>query len=227
MVRHWNLGFIVNFNLSFSKHISSLSSTCHYHIRDLRRIRHTLDFTTAATIATSLVHSRPDCFNSLYHGLPLTQIKRIQQIQNALAALLLNIPTLLPQLHWIKIEQRIHNKIISITNNLHSSQAQYLHKLNVKPTGKTRSSAYLCLSLPPLTSKLKFSNSSFRISAPHLWNSLPPNLRTYAPVSDKTITNITNITRSSVSPTFKLLYLYRIVFFHTLKPTSSPFHFPP
>ena len=42
-----NLGFIFDSTLSFSKQISSLSSACHCHIRDLRRIRHTLDFTTA------------------------------------------------------------------------------------------------------------------------------------------------------------------------------------
>ena len=68
-----NLGSIFDSTLSFSKQISSLSSACH-HIRDLRRIRHTLDSTTATTIATSLVHSRIDYCNSLYHGLPITHI---------------------------------------------------------------------------------------------------------------------------------------------------------
>ena len=80
-----NLGFIFDSTLSFSKQISSLSSACYYHIRDLRRIRHTLDFTTATTIATPLVHSRLDYCNSLYHSLPITQIKRLQHIQNRLA----------------------------------------------------------------------------------------------------------------------------------------------
>ena len=59
-----NIGFIFDSTLSFSKQISSLSSACHYHIRDLRRIRHTLDSTTATTIATALVHSRLDYCNS-------------------------------------------------------------------------------------------------------------------------------------------------------------------
>ena len=77
-----NLGFIFDSTLSFSKQISSLSSACHYHIRDLRRIRHTLDSTTATTIATALVHLRLDYCNSLYHGLPITQIKRLQHMQN-------------------------------------------------------------------------------------------------------------------------------------------------
>ena len=59
-----NRGFIFDSTLSFSKQISSFSSACHYHIHDLRRIRHTLDFTTATTIATALVHLRLDYCNS-------------------------------------------------------------------------------------------------------------------------------------------------------------------
>ena len=36
-----NLGFIFDSTFTFSKQFSSLSSACNYHIRDLRRIRHT------------------------------------------------------------------------------------------------------------------------------------------------------------------------------------------
>ena len=131
-------------------------------------------------------------------------------------------------LHLLKIKQRIHYKMISITNNLlHSSDPQYLHKLiNVTPSGKTRSSEYLCVLLPPLTSKLKFSNCSFRISATHLWNSLPPNLRTYAPVSDETIINITSINCLSVSATFKSLSLSRNRFISHLKTYLFSLSFP-
>ena len=167
-------------------------------------------------------------------------MKCLQQIQNALARIVTHtlkiFPTLLPHLnplHWLKIEQRIDYKIISITHNLlHSSQPQYINKfINVKPSGKTCSSENLCISFLPLTSKLKYSNHSFRISAPHLWNSLPPNLRIYAPVSDETITNITH---SSVSPTFKPIslsknshlktYLFSLSF--PIIPFSAVFHFP-
>ena len=115
-----NLGFIFDSTLSFSKQISSLSSACHYHIRDLRRIRHTLDSTTATIIATALVHSRLDHCNSLYHGLPITQIRRLQHIQNGLARAVTRTPKhshispVLKSLHWLKVEERIQDKIISI-----------------------------------------------------------------------------------------------------------------
>jgi len=91
---------------------------------DLRRIRSPLDFETAHTIATSLVHSNLDYCNSLYYNLPHTQIGRLQVIQNALAKAVSNTPKfvhiipILKTLQWLKIKQRMEYKIIS---NLHST----------------------------------------------------------------------------------------------------------
>ena len=62
-----NLGFIVDSHLTFSDQISSVSPSCFYHIRDLRRIHSVLDFDMARTIGTSLEHSRLDYCNSLYY----------------------------------------------------------------------------------------------------------------------------------------------------------------
>ena len=80
-----NLGFVFDSSFCFSQQIFKLSSSCHYHIRDLRRIRNSLDHKPAATIATSLVHSRLDHCNSVYYYRPAFQLHRFQLIQNALA----------------------------------------------------------------------------------------------------------------------------------------------
>ena len=55
-----NLGFIFDEHLTFSDQISALSKSCYSHIRELRCIRPYLDFKTANTIATSIVHSKLD-----------------------------------------------------------------------------------------------------------------------------------------------------------------------
>ena len=80
-----NLGFTFDTHLSYHNQISALSKACFYHIRDLRRIRQYLSISTAANIATSLVHSKLDYCNSLYLNLPQTELNRLQHIQNALA----------------------------------------------------------------------------------------------------------------------------------------------
>jgi len=53
-----NLGVIYDSTLLMSDHISSVSKSCFLFLCNLRRIRNTLDFSTAYTIATSLIHSK-------------------------------------------------------------------------------------------------------------------------------------------------------------------------
>src|ERR1700733_5174853 len=182
-----NLGVTFDPHLSFSNHISNLSRTCFLHIRDLRRIRPMLDFKTASTIATSIVHSKLDYCNSLFLNLERTQLNRLQLIQNSLARAVTRTPRhhhitpILKSLHWLKIPQRIHFKVLSLTyNSLQYSQPKYLRDLFIiQPTRSTRSSSYLTLSLPPVTSRLKFSNRAISYTAPRLWNALPSELRKF------------------------------------------------
>jgi len=80
-----NLGVIFDSTLSMSNHISAVSKTCFFSIRDLRRIRNTLDSSTAKTIATSLIHSKVDYCNSLFLNLPKCELDRLQLILNSTA----------------------------------------------------------------------------------------------------------------------------------------------
>src|SRR6218665_479990 len=61
-----NLGVIFDKNLTFADHITKLFQICYMHIRDLRRLRPVLDYKTACTIATSIVHSKLNYCNSLF-----------------------------------------------------------------------------------------------------------------------------------------------------------------
>jgi len=100
-----NLVLIFDEHLTFSDQISAFSKSCYYHIRELRRVRTYLDFKTASTIATSDVHSKLDCCNSLYHNLPNYQLNRLQQIQNSLARAVVKAPK---SSHITSILQRTH-----------------------------------------------------------------------------------------------------------------------
>ena len=184
-----NLGITFDCNLSYKQHIRSLSKSCFYHIRDLRRIRSTLDFDTARTIATSLVHSKLDYCNSLYYNLPVTQINKLQLIQNSLARAVTNTPKfshitpILKSLHWLKIQQRIEYKITSLTYTaLQHSEPRYLaDKLHQRTPGSTCSSSLVTLQTPLV--KLQTGKRAFSYAAPYLWNSLPSTLRQPANLS--------------------------------------------
>ena len=124
-----NLGFIFDSDMSFSEQINSVSKSCHFHIRDIRRIRHLLPLSAATALANSLVSSKLDYCNSLYSG--ISNLNKLQRIQNSLARVITNTskyqhttPTL-KKLHWFPIKQRIDYKLClshtkhSQINNLH------------------------------------------------------------------------------------------------------------
>ena len=144
-------------SLSFSKLISFVSSSFHLHIRDLRRIRYTIDFNTAYNIATFLVQSRSYYFNHcITHFPPPTQTPPANP--NALFRAITrtskhsHITPVLKSLHYLKIEQGIIlQNHISITHNLfHKSEPNHLRNLiNIKSTGKTRFSDNLSFTSIP------------------------------------------------------------------------------
>ena len=115
-----NLGFIFDSHLTFCDHISSLSKSWYYHIRELRCICPYLDFKTASTIATS-VHSKLDYCISLYYKLQPSKIsnKSPSIIQNFLARAVVKAPkfchvtSILKSLYWLKINERIKYKPLS------------------------------------------------------------------------------------------------------------------
>jgi hypothetical protein len=117
-----NLGIIFDSSLTMSDHISSVSKSCFLSIRDLRRIRSTLDFATAKTITTSLIHTKVDyCNYFLFLHLFRSQLDRLQLVLNSAARAVSRTPhcthisPVLESLHWLKIDQCIQYKILSIT----------------------------------------------------------------------------------------------------------------
>ena len=156
-----------------------MSKSCLYHIRDLRRIRNTIDRTTACTIATSLVHSK-DCCNPLLLNLPSTQTHRLQLVLNSAARTVTKTPKfhhitpILESLHWLNINQRIQYKVLFLTyKTLSSSRPAYLHSLvTLNHARSTRSSSN--------PSHLQITKRSFFHTAPAMWNRLPHELRQLA-----------------------------------------------
>ena len=55
-----SLGPIIDRRLTFESHITGVVKSCNYHLRALQHIRHLLPFSTAQTLACSLILSRLD-----------------------------------------------------------------------------------------------------------------------------------------------------------------------
>ena len=224
-----NLGVIFDSNLSFNDHISYISKSCFSHIRDLRRIRNTLDHTTASTIATSLLHSKLDYCNSLFLNVNTQQLNRLQLILNSAARAVTKTPKFhhitphLKSLHWLKITERIQYKIISLTyKSLQFNQPSSISSLlSVQKARSTRSSAVVTLLRPSNTSRLKVTDRSFYYQAPALWNSLPKELRSYSLASSPHVSpseSSQSSTLLSLSPTLFHKKLKTHLFLHSYPP---------
>jgi hypothetical protein len=98
------LGVILHSKISFTKHISAISKSCLYHIRNFKRLRSTTDQPTAHIIATALIHLKLDYCNSLLLNLPASHLNRLQLVPNsaARASKFGHISPILQDLHWLK-----------------------------------------------------------------------------------------------------------------------------
>jgi len=124
-----------------------------------------------------------DYCNSLYYNLPYSQLNRLQQIQNCLARAVVKAPKfthttlILRSLQWLKINQHMEYKILSITYKVLTTDAQpgYLQNLMSLESAciETRSSSFVTLSRPSSSSSFKITDRSFRFASPCLWNKLP------------------------------------------------------
>ena len=87
-----NLGVFFDSGLNFRQHISQVSSSCFYYIRDLKRIRKSLPLALAKQIAVALVTSKLDYCDSLLHEIPAKDLHKLQRVQNCLARVVTKAP---------------------------------------------------------------------------------------------------------------------------------------
>ena len=80
-----NLGVWFDSDFSFTKHVKTVCKLCFIQMRDLRQIRQYLTRDAALTAANALVGSRLDYCNSLFRGLSVANLPKLQCIQNSLA----------------------------------------------------------------------------------------------------------------------------------------------
>jgi hypothetical protein len=155
-----------------SDHVSSVINSC---------LRPFLDQTTACNIATALIHSKLDYFNSLFLNLPANQLDSLQLVLHSATRAVTNtsefrhITPTLKSLHWLKITERIHYKSLTITYKcLRSDKPAYLRNLlTIQSISTSRSSSVITLKRAYNPSRLKVSSRLFYHSAPSLWNTLP------------------------------------------------------
>ena len=123
---------------------------------------------------------------TLFYGLPESDLKRLQRIQNLNAKMILrgsrydSTIASLQELHWLPVKIRIQFKLVTLVFKFLNNQALgYLQTLltvrKVRP-GLRAANSKMLLNVPLMTQQT-FLNKSFAVSGPTLWNQLPQQIR--------------------------------------------------
>ena len=175
-----NLGVTFDQTMSMQPHVNSISSSCHYQLRNIRCIRKYIDIPDCKKIVHALVTSRLDYANVLLYGLPAKTTNALQRVQNCAARLIMrsgrrdHMTPVLRELHWLPLELRVNYKVLMYTYKaMHNMAPSYLTCLvnKSKPVRTTRSSTKILLVVPKITLN-RYGKRTFQMGAATLWNSI-------------------------------------------------------
>ena len=116
-----NIGVYMDGMLTLHKQITETCKSAFYSIRNISKIRKSLNLDTAKILVHAFVTSKLDHCNSLLYGPPKYEIQRLQHALNSATRLITlshkfdHITPLLMSLHWLPIEQRIEFKLLLFT----------------------------------------------------------------------------------------------------------------
>ena len=87
-----SLGILIDDKLSFDKRVSSLVSSCNYHLRAFRHLRPVLREEVAVSVSRAIVMSRLDYCNALLAGATQSSLDRLQHVQNQCVRVVKRLP---------------------------------------------------------------------------------------------------------------------------------------
>jgi len=125
------LGATITSDLNLNRHVSVVSASCFYWLRQLWRTRRSLDQQSAATLVHAFVTSRVDYCNTLLAGAPKVTTDKLQRVFNAAARILTGIHKfdrglsrlLHTELHSLDIPDRVTYKLGVIVFDCQHSRA--------------------------------------------------------------------------------------------------------
>ena len=108
--------------LSLDKHVANVcSATCFYWLRQIRRVRRSLDEESTATLVHAFVTSRVDYCNAIVAQASKSTTDKLQRVMNAAARVTSDtrkydhgLTSLLhDNLHWLDVPQRVQYRTVS------------------------------------------------------------------------------------------------------------------
>ena len=140
-----DLGALLDQHLLLRKQINNICKGARYVIQKIGRIRPYLSQEVCERLVHAFISSKLDLCNSILYGLPVTELNKLQRVQNSAARLISRTPKshyitpVLQQLHWLPVKDRISFKLLLLTfKALHGLAPIYISEL-IKPYNPSRS----------------------------------------------------------------------------------------
>ena len=176
-----NLGAYIDSNMTMASHITNVSRTITFHLRNISRIRRYIDKDTCHHAVRSLILSHIDYCNGLLPSLTKSYTFCLQCLQNWAARLVFTVnrqqdpKPLLKSLHWLPVKQRISFKLLLyVFKSLNGMAPVYLSncfKLHIPKRNLSSSKDRLRLDYP--RTRVQAGDKSFTVCASKLWNNIP------------------------------------------------------
>ena len=181
-----DLGVFLDSNLSMDAQISNVIKTTGYHLRNIAFIRKYIDADSTKKLVHNFVISRLDYCNSIYHALPNYKLKKMQNIFNRAARIIVGvsrrdrITPVLIQLHWLPIKARIVYKICLLTHvAIVTGKPKYISDILIRKQTATSANTRSVTDGRKLVEPRCCTNigfRAFRSAAPRMYNKLPNNI---------------------------------------------------
>ena len=181
------LGVELDQALSVDRHVSSIVSSCNFHIHAPCHIRLTSHTRCCQICAVSIVGACLDYCNSLLYGTSQHNPDHLQRVRNSLARAVTQAPRrssateLRRQLHWLPIRQRVGFELGTIS--LHSGPSTLVHwlTLRVRYIGINHPGHCALTLLPPCTGLMPpLTSINTHLQSPRspaTWNNIPASIR--------------------------------------------------
>lgn len=179
------LGVTLDCNMTLVYQITNVCRAVHINIRKIKRIRTYLTESALRTLVQHTVITRLDYCNSLYNGLCMKSLKRLQLAQNAAARMIKginireSISPVLKDLHWLPVTKRCQYKLLVLTYKaLHGTAPIYICEMITwyHPTRPLRSANVPSL-VPNRNKTVKIGRRLCDTASAVLWNNLPTDMK--------------------------------------------------
>ena len=171
--------------------MSHVCSKSFLHLRQLRRVRSSLDSDSASTLVHAFVTTRVDYCNAVLAGATKATTGRLQRVLNAAARVVsntrkLNDPGLQNlmhiDLHWLDVLERVTYKLsVMVDHCLHGTAPKFLSELCtlVADVASRRQLRFASqnVQLVPRHKLSGLGRRAFRVAGPLVWNSIADCLR--------------------------------------------------